>query len=754
MNKNLITSGRTRRKKPTVSTIFNGDVYYGDIASEYVESQIDSPFAIASDMNADGTAIAVGQAFHSSATKVGVGVVRVYYWNSTSWAQKGGDIIPIAASSSVGGKVQISADGNTVLFSYANSTAPFGRMVVAAYGYDGTQWIDKQLPILEEEGIRDIALSGDGLTAVCNIAGPIFTVYDISAKTYVTLDTTEVSAGILPGITSSNINYNGTVITVCMSTTTKGFVQIFKKINGVWEKSLVKTHTDGNRWYSAISNDGNTITIADFGDISVYDISGGAITLKSAQTLPSRYGGICDFNEEATTIIVANTQQGSCDVYKWNATTTIWEKYGNSIATYYNGGRSLAGASVSISNGGNKVLISTNNYYQYDGGIKSDNFSPQAYQYNATTKNWDKLGGPILADTMIGKPWHSADISADGSIVAYGLSNLVCSTKIGLNLDTAPPQYSKVCIYNKTTGVKTYINPPNSPNDRSGFGWKIALNDAGDTFVTSTQNDAGVFVYKKTAGVWAKLGNTIASVAGSNNSVSINAAGDRVAVCRVNTVDVYTYTVGSNTWTLLGNSISAAGVKDVSLNAKLGVTDGNYIAIAYSSRIAVYSYISGAWSVIGNQFSVFASRSAGWAYSISLNADGNRVAVGCSDASATVFLWDGSAWTQISKDEFALGHIVSLNAAGDRLLVGYPTLDTIGTVGLYWWNGREWIALLNRRRKYYLYNGFAVEHSNIVPEIAITGINDTGSIIKLNADGKKFLVGSQRRGLEYAVSTR
>lgn len=750
MNKNLITSGRTRRKKPTVSTIFNGLVYYGDPESEYVESQIDSPFAIASDMNADGTVIAVGQAFHSSATQVGVGVVRVYYWNSLAWVQKGGDIIPSDASSSVGGKVQISADGNTVLFSYANSTAPFGKMVVAAYGYDGTQWNNKQLPILEESSTRDIALSGDGLTAVYNTPGPIFTVYDISAKTYVTLDTTEVNGGSLPGITSSNINYNGTVITVCMSTLTKEFVQIFKKINGVWEKSLVKTYTDGNKWYSAISNDGNTITIGDFGDISVYDISSGNFTLKSAQTLQSYYGGICDFNEDATMIIVSNSQQGICDVYKWNVTNTTWEKYGNSITTLDTLGSTQTTRSVSINNAGNRVLISGNNYYQYDGGVDSNNFSPQAYQYNTTTKNWDKLGSPILADTMIGKPWCSADINADGSIVAYGLSNLVCSIKNTANIDTSNPQYSKVCIYTKATNTKTYINPPNSPNDRSGFGWKIALNAAGDTFVTSTLNDTGVFVYKKTAGVWAKLGNTIASVAGSNNSVSINAAGDRVAVCRVNTVDVYTYTVGSNSWALLGNSISAAGVKDVSLNANIGITDGNYIAIAYSSRIAVYEYTSGVWSLLGAQTSVFASRSAGWAYSISLNAAGNRVAVGCSDASATVFSLDGGAWTQISKDEFSFGSSVSLNDAGDRLLVGYPTLGSEGVAALYWWNGREWIAVSNRRDAYYEYGQFSID--NAIP--FMTGINDSGSVCKLNADGKKFLVGSQRRGLDYAVSTR
>ena len=743
MNKILTISSRKRRQKPTVSEIFTGNVYYGDSTSEHVESQIDSPFAIASDMNADGTVIVVGQAFHSSSTQVGVGVVRVYYWNSTAWVQKGGDIIPSDASSSVGGKVQISADGNTVLFSYSNRTAPLGKIVVAAYGYNGTQWSDKQLPILEQSNIYDIALSGDGLTAVRCTATSVFQVYDLPSKTYITITA-------LDGLLTCNINYDGTVIVINTSLS-KSATEIYKKIGGTWVKSISKIYNDGyNRWYSAISKDANTIAISDFSTISVYDISSNNIILKSAQTLPANYGGICDFNDDATIIIISNSQQGSCDVYKWNTTNSKWEKYGNSIITQITIGARQMTRSVSINNTGDKVLISGNNYYQYDGGIDSNNFSPQAYQYNATTKNWDKLGNPILADTMIDKPWHSTDISADGSIVAYGLSNLVCSTKITENIDTSNPQYSKVCIYTKATNTKTYINPPNSPNDRSGFGWKIALNDAGDTFVTSTKNDAGVFVYKKTANIWTKLGNTIASVTGSNNSVSINAAGNRIAICRINSVDVYEYNIGLNSWTLLGSSISATGVKDVSLNAKSGVTDGNYIAIAYSSRIAVYEYTGGVWSLLGPQASIFAPRSTGWAYSISLNADGNRVAVGCSDSSASVFSWNGGIWTQLDKAEFALGSSVSLNANGDRLLVGYPTLGLIGVVGLYWWNGQEWIAILNRRDDYYKYYTF-----DDIKNLPIsTGINDIGSVIKLNADGKKFLVGSQRRGLNYAVSTR
>ena len=747
MNQNLITSSRTRRKKLTTGNIFTGNAYYGDIDSENVEALVDSPFAIASDMNADGNVIVVGQSFHSSSTKVGVGVVRVYSWSSSSWVQKGGDIIPSNASSNVGAKVQISHDGNTVLFIYLNSTSPTPAGEMAAYRFANGAWTAITLTQTPSSGVRDIALSGDGNTAVAAATFNII-VQDLVNDTITAISMPTTVSSFL----SCNINENGTVLVVTAAPLSGGFnTLVYKKIAGEWTYSFGLSTDTGNSYYSAISNDGFTISGSTFTSLRVYNINTGTAVLKSSQELSARYGGMCDFNGDASMIIIsdaASSQQnnGGCVVYKWNANNNTWEKYGNTITDGLFSTRGNPSKSVSINAAGTRVLISGSNYYQYDGGTNSNNFSPQVYQYNSATGMWDKLGGPILADAMIDKPWLSADINGDGSIVAYGLSNLVHANKLSVDVNTKFPQYSKVCIYDKALNTKTYINPPNSPNDRSGFGWKIALNDAGDTFITSTQRDGGIYVYKKSGTTWARLGNIIPSYINSNNSVSINAAGDRVAVCRVNTVDVYAYVSGTNTWNLLGSTITVTTVKDVSLNA-----NGDRIAIAHSAKISVYSYISSAWSLLGTQ-AIFNSPSPGWGHSVSFNDIGDTVAVGCTDGSASVFSWNGTTWTKISKDEFAFGTNVSLNAVGDRLLIGYPTLGVGGVVGLYWWNGTEWIAVLNRRDNYNsLTGGWAAAEAHAFIE---AGINNHGSVCKLNKGGKKLLVGSQRRGLDYGTSPR
>ena len=85
-------------------------------------------------------------------------------------------------------------------------------------------------------------------------------------------------------------------------------------------------------------------------------------------------------------------------------------------------------------------------------------------------------------------------------------------------------------------------------------------------------------------------------------------------------------------------------------------------------------------------------------YSVSLSADGTRVAIGApyNDGSfdgaghVRVYSWDGSAWTQVGPDidgEAAWdssGHSVSLSADGSRVAIGaHYNGDGIGHVRVY-----------------------------------------------------------------------
>jgi len=96
--------------------------------------------------------------------------------------------------------------------------------------------------------------------------------------------------------------------------------------------------------------------------------------------------------------------------------------------------------------------------------------------------------------------------------------------------------------------------------------------------------------------------------------------------------------------------------------------------------------------------------------SVSMNAAGDRVAIGASNSGngsfsghVRIYDWDGTAWTQLGADidgEAAgdrSGTSVSMNAAGDRLAVGAPynygNGNQAGHVRIYDWNGTAWTQL-------------------------------------------------------------
>jgi hypothetical protein len=103
--------------------------------------------------------------------------------------------------------------------------------------------------------------------------------------------------------------------------------------------------------------------------------------------------------------------------------------------------------------------------------------------------------------------------------------------------------------------------------------------------------------------------------------------------------------------------------------------------------------------------------------SISMNAAGNRVAIGAPNndveqngdknqgGHVRVFSWNGTAWTQLGADidgeaaEDFSGSSVSMNAAGDRVAIGAPLNDVggakvdAGHVRVFSWNGTAWTQL-------------------------------------------------------------
>jgi len=273
-------------------------------------------------------------------------------------------------------------------------------------------------------------------------------------------------------------------------------------------------------------------------------------------------------------------------------------------------------------------------------------------------------------------------------------------------------------------------------NDRSGF--SVSLNAAGDLVAIgaplndgSNRTDSGhTRVFQWNGVSWTQLGSDIdGEVAGdySGWSVSLNAAGDRVAIGATLNGGGHTriFEWNGSSWTQLGSDIYAEAVGDfsghsVSLNAA-----GDRVAIGapyndgngdHSGHTRIFEWNGNSWVQLGGDIDGEASGDKS-GYSVSLNAAGDRVAIGAPSDDGTeensgytrVFEWNGVSWTQLGSDidgEAAgdkSGWSISLNAAGDRVAIGAPSNDrpspyygngtSSGHTRVFEWNGSSWTQL-------------------------------------------------------------
>tara|TARA_B100000683_G_scaffold30446_1_gene26974 strand:- start:101 stop:1861 length:1761 start_codon:yes stop_codon:yes gene_type:complete len=231
---------------------------------------------------------------------------------------------------------------------------------------------------------------------------------------------------------------------------------------------------------------------------------------------------------------------------------------------------------------------------------------------------------------------------------------------------------------------------------------------------------------------WNQLGLDIdGETAGdqSGYSVSINASGDRVAIGanynggngpKAGHVRVYEWS--GNAWVQLGLDIDGEAMNDqsgcsVSMNASgdrvaIGaqVNDGNFGINYNSGHVRIYEWSGTAWVQLGLDIDGETSAN-GFGCSVSMNANGDRVAIGARTNSGNgiyaghvrIYEWSGTAWVQLGIDidgEAAndySGWSVFMNANGDRVAIGAPLNNGNGSIAghvrIYEWSGTAWVQL-------------------------------------------------------------
>jgi Flp pilus assembly pilin Flp len=297
-----------------------------------------------------------------------------------------------------------------------------------------------------------------------------------------------------------------------------------------------------------------------------------------------------------------------------------------------------SGFSVSLSSDGTIVAIGAHNN---DGNGSA---SGHVRVYENLSGTWTQVGSDIDGEAVSDNSGYSVSLSADGSILAIGANGN----------DGNGSNSGHVRVYQNVGGTWTQIGSDIDGEASLDFsGRSVSLSSDGSILAIGAWGNDGsglsaghVRVYENLSGTWTQVGVDIDGEAASDNSgfsVSLSDNGLTLAIgahnndgAGANAGHVRVYQNMSGTWTQMGSDIDGEATGDQSGYSVSLSASGSRVAIgainndgsgSNAGHVRVYKYMSGAWTQVGLDID---GESAGdqSGYSVSLNSNGNTVAIG------------------------------------------------------------------------------------------------------------------------------
>ena len=352
------------------------------------------------------------------------------------------------------------------------------------------------------------------------------------------------------------------------------------------------------------------------------------------------------------------------------------------------------GKAVSLSSDGSRVAISASG--NDDNGTNSGHVQILEWADGA----WAPLGSPIEGEADYDSSGESVSLSSDGSRVAIGTSSndgngfssghvriFVWDSgdweQMGADIDgVASADYAGRSVSLSADGNRVAV--PSDGNDDNG----------------SLSGHVRIFVWD--SGDWEQMGAAIEGEAGSDRfgtSVSLSSDGSRVAIGATGNDDngtnsghVQILEWADGDWEQMGAAIEGEAARDVSGSAVSLSSDGSRVAIGAwgndgngdsSGHVRIFAWDGTTWSQIGSDIDG-AAESDNSSHSMSLSADGLRVAIGAygnddngiGSGHVRVFEWESGDWSQLGPDidgedvgDYS-GRAVSLSPDGSRVAIG------------------------------------------------------------------------------------
>lgn len=351
-------------------------------------------------------------------------------------------------------------------------------------------------------------------------------------------------------------------------------------------------------------------------------------------------------------------------------TNGVWTQIGSDLNGESSGDQT--GQSVSLSSDGSIVAIGEpfNNDLGYTSG--------QVRVFKNIDNNWSQIGQDLYGQNAIAEAGKSVDLSADGSIVAFGAPNTTVNG---------------VFFAGK---VKVFELQNNSWVQKGGdiegdgtiikFGQSVSLSDSGNIIAIGQTGDPSnvnpsdtgrVMVYQYVGNQWVQLGNTILGSVERDEfgkSVSLSSSGNILAIGAYSNNVVKVFELTNGVWTQMGNTIvgespgSTFGfsVSLSSSGSKIAIGDRfNSISGNQTGRAYVFENQGGNWTLVGDPI-VGSAVGDQTGFSVAISQDGSSLAVGASSN-------DDNGANAGHVRVFENNTILGIDHAGDMdLAINYP----------------------------------------------------------------------------------
>ncbi len=625
------------------------------------------------------------------------GQVRIYEFSGNTWIQLGQDIDGENAYDQSGNSVSLSADGNRVAIG-ADENDGNGSDAghVRIYELSGNSWVQLGQDIdgeaaddgsgvsvsLSADGNR-VAIGAEGNDENGDRAGQV-RIYGLSGNTWIQLgqDVDGEAAGDFSG-RSVSLGADGNRVVIGApgndgTGSDAGQVRIYELAGNTWIQLgqdfngeaagdlsgySVSLSPDGNRVaIGAPGNDGNGF---DAGHVRVYQLQ-----LPATLTLDPSSRSIAAAGSNGTFFVSSNASWSWSSNTAWLTSNEPTSQSGNQAFSYSvaaNTSTQARSATITITAGG---LTRTHTVTQATGGAAAQSQIGQDIDGEAAE---DRNGWSVSLSAdgnrmAIGAPYNDGNGLSAGHVRIYGLSG---SSWVQLGQD----------IDGEAAG------------DYSGWGVSLSA-DVNRVAIGAHRNDGNgdraghVRIYELSGNTWIQLGQDIDGEAAgdySGLSVSFGADGNRVAIGAhrndgngTDAGHVRIYGLSGNSWIQLGQDIDGESAGDWSGRSVSLSADGNRVAIGAegndengdrAGHVRIYELAGNTWIQLGQDIDGEAAGDYS-GLSVFLGADGNRVAIGgryndgngSSAGHVRIYGLSGNSWVQLGQD-------IDGEAAGD--LSGY-----------------------------------------------------------------------------------